>query len=359
MTTLAVDIQKRFSPQVCIQGKLDVPVDGYQVTALLGASGSGKTTLLRCLAGLELPQQGTIRFGSEVWFDAASGRVVPPQRRQVGLVFQDYALFPHLTVEQNVAFGLRRMDRSSRRHRVGAMLELFDLLGLERRYPHQLSGGQQQRVALARALAPNPRLLLLDEPLSSLDAPLRARLRREMTQRLAQLNIPVIWVTHDRQEVLEVAHHVAVMDQGRVQQWGTKDEVFLHPVSLAVAGILGVENVPVATVLETSTQGVKVQLGKLCVELCRGAPEGLSPGQQVRVCVPSGAVELRPPGTTQAAAQVLEVQSRGPWVWVRVDVGVELECWVARHHAAQLPLGPGQVVALHLATQHLHLIPEL
>ncbi len=356
MTTLAIDIHKSFGPQVHIRGKLDVPADGYQVTALLGASGSGKTTILRCVAGLEVPQQGTIRFGPELWFDAARGKCVPPQRRRVGLVFQDYALFPHLNVQRNIAFGLRGLSRQQRRKRVEAMLELFDLGGLEHRYPHQLSGGQQQRVALARALAPNPRLLLLDEPLSSLDAPLRARLRREMTARLAQLNIPVLWVTHDRQEVLEVAQHVAVMDQGQVQQWGSKDEVFLRPANLRVARIVGMENLPSATIRGVHNGRVQVQLGQLSLEVPAPPQQQLTPGQQVHLCVPTGAIELLPPEAAPATAQVLEVQSRGPWLWLRVALGVELECWLPRHRAAELVPEPGKRLGIALAAEQLHLV---
>ncbi len=358
MTTLAIDIHKSFGPQVHIRGKLDVPADGYQVTALLGASGSGKTTILRCVAGLEVPEQGMLRFGEETWLDTAAGKWVPPQRRRVGLVFQDYALFPHLSVERNIAFGLHRLAKEERRRRVQAMLELFDLAGLEGRYPHQLSGGQQQRVALARALAPNPRVLLLDEPLSSLDAPLRARLRREMTARLARLQIPVLWVTHDRQEVLEVAQHVAVMDQGQVQQWGPKDEVFLRPANLRVARIVGVENLPRAEVLGLEQDRVQVQLGRLRLHVPR--PPGLeaAPGQRVHLCVPAGAVELVPQGQSPHTARVLEVQNRGPWLWVRVELGVELECQLPRHRAAALSPAPGMELGLQLAAEQMHVIAQ-
>src|SRR5262249_21059483 len=150
------------------------------ITVLFGPSGTGKTTALRCLAGLELPTEGTIEFNGELWLDRSTNRLVPPQARGVGLVSQDYALFPHLTVTGNIGFGLRAFARADRERRVAEMMTLFGLGGLERRLPRELSGGQQQRVALARAAARNPRLLLLDEPLSALDLPARRQVRTEL-----------------------------------------------------------------------------------------------------------------------------------------------------------------------------------
>ena len=171
---------------------------GQGVTVLFGPSGCGKTTVLRCLAGLERPEEGLIQFGEETWFDAQQGVCLSPQQRGIGLVFQDYALFPHLTVEGNVGYGLHRLSRGERRKQVGEMLDRFDLIQVARQHPRQLSGGQQQRVALARALVRRPRLLLLDEPLSALDNALREALRGELRHWLARCEIPVLLVTHDR-----------------------------------------------------------------------------------------------------------------------------------------------------------------
>src|ERR1700722_6113243 len=179
MSALEADFEKRFPAGPTIHGRLRLPAGAPFVTVLFGPSGAGKTTVLRCLAGLERPESGTIRFGDETWFDAEARVCVPPQHRGVGYLFQDYALFPHLTVEGNIAYGLGNVPKAERRNRVGEAVALLRLGGLERRFPRQLSGGEQQRGALAGAGVPHPRLLLLDEPLSALDAPTRESLRRE------------------------------------------------------------------------------------------------------------------------------------------------------------------------------------
>ncbi|RPI88912.1 MAG: ATP-binding cassette domain-containing protein, partial [Planctomycetaceae bacterium] len=166
---LSLNIARRYSRDIVIEVGLTHPLDRFEATALVGASGSGKTTALRILAGLDRPDRGTIEFGGETWCDTARGVHLAPQRRGVGFLFQDYALFPHLDVAANVAFGLRGLSLAVRNQRVSQLLSLLKLEGFERRSPRELSGGEQQRVALARAAAPRPRLLLLDEPLSALD----------------------------------------------------------------------------------------------------------------------------------------------------------------------------------------------
>jgi len=170
---LAAEFEKHFPGGTVIQVELRRPADAFSLTVLFGPSGSGKSTTLRCLAGLDRPERGTIRFGDEIWSDAGRGIFLPPQRRRIGYLFQDYALFPHLRVAQNIGYGLGKIAAAARRRRIEEITALLGLAGLEDRYPRQLSGGQQQRVALARALVCRPRLLLLDEPLSALDAPTR------------------------------------------------------------------------------------------------------------------------------------------------------------------------------------------
>ncbi|HVM11332.1 MAG TPA: ABC transporter ATP-binding protein [Actinomycetota bacterium] len=203
------------------------------VLALLGPSGCGKTTLLRTIAGLEVPDRGEIRVAGRVL--AAAGVDVAPEDRRVGMVFQDWALFPHLDVRRNVAFGLPRHEE----HRVDELLALVRLDGLGERMPHELSGGQQQRVALARALAPNPEVILLDEPFSNLDATLRARVRSEVREMLRALHATAVFVTHDQEEALSIADEVAVMDAGRILQVGPPTEVYTDPAEPRVAEILG------------------------------------------------------------------------------------------------------------------------
>ena len=208
------------------------------IHALLGPSGCGKTTTLRLIAGLDRPREGYVHVGGRAL--TTPERFVPPERRRIGMVFQDYALFPHLDVEGNVAYALgRRPDRD----RVAEVLDLVGLTGLAPRPVHELSGGEQQRVALARALAPEPDLLLLDEPFSNLDASLRDRVRAEVKRILTAGGVTTIFVTHDQEEALSLADTVAMMRAGSIQQIGTPEEVYSRPRSTWVAGFLGEVNV--------------------------------------------------------------------------------------------------------------------
>ncbi|HSB36185.1 MAG TPA: ATP-binding cassette domain-containing protein, partial [Thermoanaerobaculia bacterium] len=241
MTTLFVRFVRRFPAGPAIRAELDLPLGGAEVTVLFGPSGAGKTTILRCLAGLEVPDEGTIRLGAETWFDADARVNRPPQARRVGFLFQDHALFPHLTVAGNVAFGLAGLPRAECARRVADGLSFVGLSALADRRPRELSGGESQRVALARALARRPALLLLDEPLSALDSPLRIRLRGELRTLLTSLEIPSVVVTHDRAEALALGDRVAVVAEGGVRQTGPVDEVFSRPTDVGVARVTGVE----------------------------------------------------------------------------------------------------------------------
>ncbi|WP_426163930.1 sulfate/molybdate ABC transporter ATP-binding protein [Pseudoduganella sp. R-34] len=242
MTIAVKNINKRFGDFVALDNvSLDFPQG--ELTALLGPSGCGKTTLLRCIAGLEHPDSGQVLLdGSD-----ASDRHV--RERQVGFVFQHYALFKHMTVFENVAFGLRVKPRKERpseeqiRRKVKELLELVQLDWLADRYPPQLSGGQRQRIALARALAVEPRVLLLDEPFGALDAKVRKELRRWLRRLHDELHVTSIFVTHDQEEALEVADRVVLMNKGHVEQLGSPDEVYNHPASPFVYGFLGNVNV--------------------------------------------------------------------------------------------------------------------
>ena len=212
-------------------------VEKGEFVALLGPSGCGKTTLLRLIAGFESPEAGTIELdGRRV---AGGGTWTPPERRRVGIVFQDYALFPHLTVAENVGFGLPRGERGKR---VPIVLALVDLCGLGDRYPHELSGGQQQRVALARALAPGPELVLLDEPWSNIDPQLRASMRDELARILRAIHVTVVLVTHDREEAFSLADRIALMRDGTIVQEGTPEEVYLQPATRWAAEFVGAGN---------------------------------------------------------------------------------------------------------------------
>ncbi len=222
---LLAQFEMRYPSGATVHGELRLPMDQFSITVLFGPSGCGKTTILRCLAGLQRPLRGVIRLGSETWFDADTKICRSPQERDIGFLFQEYALFPHLTVVQNIGYGLNHLAAVPRQRRIDEMLGALNLAGLEARYPHQISGGQQQRVALARVLARRPRLLLLDEPLSAIDDSLRAQLRLELRRVLTEFGIPVVLVTHDPVEAKQLAHRVVVLSDGRVTKAGTIDEV--------------------------------------------------------------------------------------------------------------------------------------
>ncbi len=235
-------VRQRYGGPPDVLDGVDLSVAEGTITTVLGASGSGKTTLLRVVAGFEHIWSGTVRVGGRVVDDGR--RTVAPQRRHVGYVAQDGALFPHMTVAANVAFGLPRSwrGRHSRRARVASLLELVDLAGMEGRYPHQLSGGQQQRVALARSLATRPGIILLDEPFSALDAALRAGVRAEVGQILRRAATTVVLVTHDQDEALSFSDHVAVLRDGRIVAHATPDRLYREPPDPQLATFLGEAN---------------------------------------------------------------------------------------------------------------------
>ena len=240
MKSVAVDIRNVALAYGATQVLRDISlaIRPGEFFALLGPSGSGKTTLLRLVAGFNQHQKG------EVLIDGRDVTGIPPHKRDVGMVFQNYALWPHMTVDDNVAFGLeeRRVPRAQVRERVKAALDMVDLAGYGTRRPGQLSGGQQQRVALARTLAIEPQVLLLDEPLSNLDAKLRVQTRQELRRLQQRLGITTIFVTHDQEEALTTCDRIAVMDQGVIQQVGTPFELFDHPLNRFVAGFVGSAN---------------------------------------------------------------------------------------------------------------------
>jgi len=217
---------------------VDLEVAPGSFAAILGPSGSGKTTLLRCIAGFERPDTGTITLDGRV-LDGPGARHEPPYSRRVGIVPQESALFPHLSVAQNIAFGLKGRSRHARRARVDELLELIDMTGYGNRRPHQLSGGQQQRVALARALAPEPQLVLLDEPFSALDAQLRDELREEVRRLLARVGATAVLVTHDQDEALTLADHLVVLRSGHVVAAGDPHDLYDHPPDVETARFLG------------------------------------------------------------------------------------------------------------------------
>ena len=221
---------------------VDLAVD-REITVLYGHSGAGKTLTLEAIAGLLTPREGRIELHDKVVFDSASGINVPPQRRNLGYLVQSYALFPHLTVAQNIAYGIGHLSRAERRARVEEIAGMFGLQDLLDRRPARISGGQAQRVALARALVRQPRVLLLDEPFAAVDSSIRRTLRRELRQLAQRLDLSVVMVTHDLTEAYNVGDRLAVIDHGRVLQAGPRDEVFHRPATARAAELLGVQNI--------------------------------------------------------------------------------------------------------------------
>ncbi len=252
---LSLSIEKR------LEGfALDVRWEaGDQVVALFGPNGAGKTLTLQCLAGLVRPDQGRIALDERVFFDSAAGVDLRPQDRRLGYVFQGYALFPHLTVEENVAFGLKGRPARERQERARMVLERLSLAGFEARYPGELSGGQQQRVALGRALAVDPDILLLDEPLSAVDAPLRRQLREELGRIIREWGKATVLVTHDLAEAYQLADRIVVYEGGRVLQAAPKSELLWQPTSERVARLIGVRNLLRGAVLKSTPEVIQLR----------------------------------------------------------------------------------------------------
>ena len=231
------DVSFAYPDGAAVCEHLTFTVEDGEIGCLLGPSGCGKTTVLRLIAGFEQPRQGEIRIRQKLL--ATAHMSTPPERRRIGLVFQDYALFPHLTVAKNVAFGLRHLSVAEAAKQTREMLSLVRLGAEAERYPHEISGGQRQRVALARALAPRPELLLLDEPFSNLDIELREKLGLEVRTLLRTLSIPALLVTHDQYEAFSIADKIGVMNQGKILQWDTAYNLYHRPVSRFVADFVG------------------------------------------------------------------------------------------------------------------------
>jgi len=344
-------IGKRFGEKPVLTD-VSFTVPRGEVLALLGPSGSGKTTLLRIVAGFESADQGTIRVGAE-----AIERL-PPAKRDFGMVFQHYALFPHLTVGENVAFGLeaRKVAKGEVRARVAAALARVDLQGYENRRIGEISGGQQQRVALARALAPEPRVLLLDEPLSNLDPTLRERTRRELAATLRRIGITTLLVTHEQEEAFDLGDRVALLHGGRLEQLGTPHELYREPATRFVAGFIGRGSFLPVTIQEVGPQ----EEGGFSPTIVRGpalapgatlslASRGFGKGEEADLWLRPEMLEIcdtAAPGNPFTGA-FLSARFSGPvsYLTVRLDSGVEIEVMIT----GEIP-APGTRVGLRVRT---------
>jgi iron(III) transport system ATP-binding protein len=277
---------------------LDLDIADNSFVTLLGPSGCGKTTTLRLIAGYIVPDKGTIEIDGKVL--SSPGAVIPPEARGMGMVFQNYAVWPHKTVFENVVFGLklRRLAAAAAKKRVEETLALVNLSGLEGRYPNELSGGQQQRVALARSLVVEPSILLLDEPLSNLDAKLRERMRTELKELQRRTGITFVYVTHDQAEALALSDHVAVISGGRLQQYGTPLDVYAHPANRMVADFMGLVNLVPGTVRDVANGSGRVVAGELVLDVA--ARDGLKPGEAVDVAIRPENIRLHTPSSAAA-----------------------------------------------------------
>lgn len=325
---------------------INLQVEHGQIGCLLGPSGCGKTTLLRAIAGFEAVAEGKIALGETI---ISSPRIhIPPEKRQIGMVFQDYALFPHLTIAKNISFGIRHLSRAEQGKRIQELLELVNLSGYEKRYPHELSGGQQQRIALIRALAPKPQLMLLDEPFGSQDVELREMLAREVRDILKQEQTTAILVTHDQHEAFAMADEIGVLKAGRLQQWASPYQLYHRPSNAFVAEFIGQGVLIAGQVLDNYT--VQTALGIVSGEL----PEGATPQSQLQVLIRPDDIRL------------VAKAERKATIAARVFRGAEYlySLQLPDQKTTILALAPshqqyeiGEVVYFELDMQHLVLVP--
>jgi iron(III) transport system ATP-binding protein len=316
--------------EVAAVADVDLDIKDNSFVTLLGPSGCGKTTTLRLIAGYVTPERGTIEIDGRLI--SSPGSVVPPEARGMGMVFQNYAVWPHKTVFENVVFGLklRKIPAADARRKVETTLALVNLAGLEQRYPNELSGGQQQRVALARSLVVEPDILLLDEPLSNLDAKLRERMRTELKELQRRTGITFVYVTHDQAEALALSDQIAVMNAGRVQQYGAPFEVYAHPKNRMVADFMGLVNLVPGRVRGLTNGGGSVEIAReLAVDVAK--LDGLKSSDEVDVAIRPENITLAPAGGAGAVGTITN----------HVFLGNISEYYVA------LPSGPALRVQTH------------
>jgi iron(III) transport system ATP-binding protein len=325
-----------------------------EIGALIGPSGCGKTSLLRAVAGLERCAEGRIGIGGEVLSDAAAGVHQAPERRRIGMVFQDYALFPHLSVADNVAFGVAALPRPERSRRVQQMLELVGLAHAAKRAPHQLSGGQQQRVALARALAPGPRLLLLDEPFSSLDVDLRERLAQEVRVILKDSRTTALLVTHDQLEAFALGDTIGVMNQGRLEQWDDAYTLYHRPATRFVARFIG-HGVFAPARITGSSAGPRVQtpLGELDDVAGCPLPEAY-PAGECEVLLRADDIVHDDASPVRALIERKAFRGSEFLLTLRLSSGERVMAHVPSHHDHQV----GEWIGIRAAVDHVVTFPR-
>jgi len=341
------DVHQSYGDHAVVKG-LSFALDRGAIGCLLGPSGCGKTTVLRCVAGFESISEGEIRINGARM--SGQGAIVPPERRHIGMVFQDYALFPHLSVAQNIAFGLRTLSRDERDNQVAKLIDVVGLAGMAASFPHELSGGQQQRVALARALAPQPDLLLLDEPFSNLDTELRQRLSLEVREIIKRSNTTALLVTHDQHEAFAIADEIGIMHRGEIEQWDSAYNLYHRPESRFIADFVGQGVFVPGEVL--SGRQVRIELGVL---------DGVIPGACGESCASCGKgcnvdVLLRPDDiihddASKVQAEVLHKAFRGADILytLKLASGQTVLALVPSHHNHSL----GEKIGIRLDVDHV------
>lgn len=329
-----------------ILNNVSLTLRANQIGCLLGPNGSGKTTLLQCIAGFRQPGKGRIKIHQTVVDDASVH--VPTEKRRLGIMFQDYALFPHLSVEENIAFGIHHLPHAERAAVIGDLLQLTTLERCANRYPHELSGGQQQRVALARALAPNPNLLLLDEPFSNLDASLKLQLAREIRDILKQRNTTALIVTHDQDEALAMADVVGVMNGGKILQWGSAYNIYHRPASAEIATFIGMGTVILGQV--TANDTVRTALGNFALGATAKAA-----GLSGRVCVLIRPDDIIHDDDSEMQAVIEDSQFRGAdfLYRLRLESGETIYCFAPSHHVHRI----GEAIGIKTQIEHVIIFP--
>lgn len=341
------DIRQSYGQHAVVDG-VSFRVEPGRIACLLGPSGCGKTTLLRCIAGFEPIVSGEILLAGQVV--SRSNHTLPPERRAIGMVFQDYALFPHLNIARNVAFGLRKLESAARVRRVEEMLATVGLSGLGKKYPHELSGGQQQRVALARALAPRPQLILLDEPFSNLDVNLREHLSQEVREILTREGMTAILVTHDQHEAFAMADEIGVLNAGRLQQWDTAYNLYHQPANRFVADFIGQGSLLPGILLDNSN--IQTELGLIHSEQSlniRQNPADYPTGSHVDILLRPD--DLLHDESSPLRATVTKKAFRGAEILytLRLPSGASILALLPSHHNH----APGETLGLRLDTRHV------
>ena len=344
------EIKKSFTEGEAVLDNISLEISKGEFITLLGSSGCGKTTTLRIIAGLEQPDAGS------VWLDGREVTGLEPNQRDVNTVFQNYALFPHMNVAENIGYGLKlkKVPKSEIKKKVSQMLELVQLEGYEKRKPSELSGGQKQRVAIARALVNNPKVLLLDEPLGALDLQLRRAMQIELKHLQKKLGITFIYITHDQEEAINMSDRIAVMRDGRIEQIGTPDEIYNHPKTSYVATFVGNANILKGTAQETEADILKVSLaGSIVSAVAEG--KKIAPGTPVTLAVRSENMIFDETCQSGMEAVVVEKSFAGGLLRVVLKLADGTEV-IANRHGIDAGVQPGQKVTCHFDAENAVLV---